>query len=219
MTETEKTEEIDWLAKQFESLSPIEAGNFFIYSSHHTCSIPKDKIPLKVDTPHAFGSGHHPTTNNCLKIIGELANQNHVLKKGLDMGCGSGILSFAMATLWKESIIIGCDYDPISVQTSSLNSHLNQTHNTQFVMSDGFSNPHLAKSAPYELITANIHLNSLYELAPTISKLLSQKGYVILSGILEEQMDKLINIYLHNNVFLQKCYIDEGWAALLLKKQ
>lgn len=213
-----KIDQTDWLAAQFQELPSIEAGGFFIYGSHHNCPIPQNKICLKIDTPYAFGSGHHPTTANCLKMMEELANNQFLLKKGLDIGCGSGILSFGMAALWKQSKIFGCDYDKDSVQTAKTNAKLNKFNKIEFVLSDGLAHPSLSKNGLYDLIAANIHLNSLCELAPQLPKILSKHGKVILSGILEEQKDELVRQYHDHKIHLEKCCIEEGWCALLLSK-
>lgn len=207
-------DQTDWLTEQYLSLPPIEVERFFIYGPHHECKVPDGKIGLEIESAHAFGSGHHPTTSTCLKVLQELSDKK--IKKGLDVGCGSGILALAMACLWPEASVIGCDCDPESVKTALNNAHKN--HRLCFILSEGLNHATIQEQAPYDLIAANIHSEILNEIAPQIMQSLSSEGRVLLSGMTEEQAHSVIETYSQYGGHLEKTHSLDHWTTLLLRR-
>ncbi|MBD3881404.1 50S ribosomal protein L11 methyltransferase [Phormidium tenue FACHB-886] len=71
------------------------------------------EISLQLCGTHSFGSGFHPATMLSLRLI-----ERHILPqiRTLDLGCGSGILSVAMAKLGAQ--VLALDNDPIAVQAT-----------------------------------------------------------------------------------------------------
>ncbi|NBO24915.1 MAG: hypothetical protein EBU93_06760 [Chlamydiae bacterium] len=101
-----KEDEKDWVLAVQENMKPIYVGGFFIYHKIGLKPIEDNFVPIYINPGRAFGTGEHPTTNLCLQFISECKlDPNYVL----DMGCGSGILSFACKKLWPASQIIGVD--------------------------------------------------------------------------------------------------------------
>jgi len=74
----------------------------------------------------AFGTGLHPTTRLCLAAIERMADEGLLAgSRGLDIGCGSGILAIAAARLGAASVL-GLDTDPIAVDATSANNAARQ---------------------------------------------------------------------------------------------
>ncbi len=65
--------ETDWVAKVRRDLTPVEAGRFFVYGSHDADKVPPGRIALLIEASMAFGTGHHGTTQGCLRAIDRLA--------------------------------------------------------------------------------------------------------------------------------------------------
>jgi len=63
------------------------------------------------------------------------------------------------------------------------------------VVAPGFAAPALRDAAPFDLIFANILKGPLIGLAPDMANATMAGGYVILSGILNEQADEVIEVY------------------------
>src|SRR5437868_3110073 len=61
-------EERDWLKEDEQRLPPLEVGPFFIHGPHYS----GEKRGWEIESAHAFGSGHHPTTHRCLSVLLEL---------------------------------------------------------------------------------------------------------------------------------------------------
>lgn len=65
----------------------------------------------------AFGSGDHPTTRACLELLCQLPPEDSLA----DLGCGSGVLAIAAATLgWAR--VVAVDVDPRSVSAAAANA-------------------------------------------------------------------------------------------------
>ena len=88
--------DIDWVSHVHARTPPITAGRFYVHGSHVTDPVPDDCIPILMDAGPAFGTGDHQSTRGCLIALDQMA-QGHPMRKILDLGCGSGILSIAAA--------------------------------------------------------------------------------------------------------------------------
>jgi ribosomal protein L11 methyltransferase len=86
------------------------------------------------------------------------------------------------------------------------------------VVAAGFDAPALADRAPFNLVFANILKGPLVGLAPDMGAYVAPDGYVILSGILNEQADDVVAVY-HQNGFnlVQKEQIVD-WTTLMMSK-
>jgi ribosomal protein L11 methyltransferase len=73
-----------------------------------------------VDPGRAFGTGAHPTTQLCIRLLGTTAARGSLL----DVGCGSGVLAIAGARLG-FSPVVAVDIDPIAIETTESNARAN----------------------------------------------------------------------------------------------
>ncbi len=206
----------DWVANSLQSFQPVEAGRFFIYGSHFEGDIPTSKIGLRVNAATAFGSGEHETTNGCLQAIDFLAQKN--LTQPLDMGCGSGILAMAMAKTWGKHVV-ACDIDGESVRVAKDNAALNGIARlVSAYHGNGYFTGAVVKSAPYDLIVANILLRPLCAMAKSLSKYLDRGGYVILSGFLQEDTNRIISVHRQFGLKLVTTFPVGEWQTVVLRR-
>ena len=146
-----------------------------------------DSIVIHMDPGLAFGTGTHQTTSLCLEYLDSNPPKNlHVI----DFGCGTGILAIAAAKLGAKSVI-AIDNDPQAVLSSKENVAKNKCENT-------ITTIHLIDQESdnkCDLLIANILANPLVELEPLFSNLVHTKGMLLLSGILKEQVDRVVKCY------------------------
>ena len=134
------------------------------------------------------------------------------------MGCGAGTLAIA-AALALETEILATDIDPDAVSVTNRNAIINKAE--QFIHANcvnGFDDPVFA-DRKFDLIFANILAGPLVGLAPEISEHLEEHGQVILSGILDEQADKVAAAFSDQNLDIKKGPSLSGWTSLLGKKR
>ena len=210
--------ETDWVAKVKRDLAPVVAGRFFVHGSHDGDKVPAGAEPLLIEAAMAFGTGHHGTTLGCLQALDHLADAGFQPKSVADIGCGTAVLAMGAARLW-DVRIIASDIDEVAVDVALANAKANGLEGRlECVEAAGFGHPVLAEAAPYDLIFANILKGPLVALAPEIAANLTQGGYAILSGILNEQAEEVIEVYAQNGTNLSQRQVIGDWSTLLLQK-
>lgn len=209
----------NWLTENVIKFPPFEIGEFLIYGIHEAICPQTTKIPVQVYAATAFGS-EHQTTKMCLTAISELKNKIPTPSKILDMGTGSGILSIASAKIWNNAPkIISADIDPESVDVTQNNSITNNVEKTiSSILSDGYQNPLIKTSAPFDIILANILANPLKTMTEDAYKCLNKNGYYLISGFIENQKQDIINHHTSIGFKVVKNYQIDNWCATLLQK-
>ena len=169
-----------------------------------------DALVINMDPGLAFGTGTHQTTSLCLEYLDSNPPKNlHVI----DFGCGTGVLAIAAAKLGAASVI-AIDNDPQAVLSSKENVAKNNCENT-------ISTIHSIDqqdSNQCDLLIANILANPLIELEPLFSDLVYSNGLLLLSGILKEQVDRVVNCYSVNFSNIEVVNKDE-WFRISAKRK
>ena len=204
----------DWVKESYQQFPPLKLGRFYVYGSHVEEAPPQDMHAILVDAATAFGSGQHGTTAGCLLILDQIAPENP--RAVLDMGCGSGILAMAMASLWTGKVL-ACDNDPEAVRVTQENAQLNNLTLVAF-SSEGFLSPILSENGPFDVITANILAGPLIEMAPQMRQHTALGGKIVLSGLLITQAPQVLAAYQDQGfVLLEEKPLNE-WMTLLMER-
>lgn len=208
----------DWLAENRADFPPLALGRFWVHGSH-IAKAPAGRLALQIDAALAFGSGSHPTTAGCLAALQRLAKKPGRPGQVLDLGCGSAILAMAAGRLWPDARIIASDIDREAVETSRQNIRKNQIgqRRCQTVQADGLQSRALQKSAPYQLILANILAAPLRDLAPAVASVLDRRGWLVLAGLLDSQARSVLAAYRAQQLVPVWQNSIEGWRILVLR--
>lgn len=212
----------NWLEKSYAGFPPFSVGSFFFYGRHHeTPEIPEGHTPIRIDAVTAFGSGEHPTTQGCLRLVDRLNRRGFKPARTLDMGTGSGILAIAAWKLW-ETPVLAVDNDPESVRVAAEYRDLNAVPNGPAGMTCALGNtpddPAIIAAGPYDLVLANILAGPLIEMSGGLAARTAPKGKIILSGLLARQQTDVLNAFESAGCrLMDSCPIGD-WTALLLQK-
>ena len=187
--------ETDWVAKVRRELVPVRAGRFHVYGSHDADSVPEGAEPLLIEAAMAFGTGHHGTTQGCLRALDRLLEAGLACHNVADIGCGTAVLAMAAARVWPEPVLAS-DMDEVAVDVARANVRANGLDGrVTCLVAAGFDHETLHEAAPFDLVFANILKQPLIDLAPDMRSHLAPGGFAILSGILNEQADEVAEVY------------------------
>lgn len=194
----------DWERACLHDFKPMRFGaNLWICPTWDAVEDPA-AVVVTLDPGLAFGTGTHPTTALCLEW---LANHPPLDKTVIDFGCGSGILAIAAARLGARHIY-AIDHDAQALLATRDNAIKNGVSPRVSVMT-----PAELISPSVELITANILLEPLLDLAETFYQILQAQGRVVISGIIESQIDLIKRSYAPR-FKIQSEQTMENWACL-----
>lgn len=152
--------------------------------------VPPGHTALYFDAGMAFGTGSHETTRLCAQRLLDYRRQFGLDdKRVIDAGCGSGILAISAALLGAKDCF-GFDRDPEAITVSKENLRTSDVRGSAVHFQEAGLEEGLA-SAPADLVLANIQSDVLLIYAENFPDALKPNGWLVLSGILTRERDKV----------------------------
>jgi len=197
-----------------EPFSPIPSMTIQPWTPDLAQSI--DPRTIILDPHHAFGTGKHPTTLLCLRIMDLLANDTsraQALKgaKVLDFGCGTGLLAIATVKMGAQEAV-GVEIDPTSVQAARTNVALNHLSGKVTIREGSWEVVH----EKYDFIFANLVISALLKTGTHIRDHLTPTGTSVVSGFGENQAEDVRRFFEGAGLTISKQSGLEGWGAASL---
>lgn len=177
-----------WERAWMEHYHPMKFANRLWVCPTGQEQIEAETVCLILDPGLAFGTGTHPTTALCLEW---LASHDLAGKTVIDYGCGSGILAIA-ALLLGAKMAYAVDIDPQAITATESNAQKNKVQDKiRCSLSDQFDHADIKA----DVVLANILAKPLMNMAGQLTGLVVLGGQLVLSGILAEQADAVIDAY------------------------
>jgi ribosomal protein L11 methyltransferase len=177
----------DWQKKWMQNLQPMQfSERLWVCPSWMTYPDPF-AINIRLDPGLAFGTGTHPTTALCLQWLADYPLAN---KTVMDFGCGSGILAIAAYYLGAKHVS-AIDHDPQAIQATGVNALNNFVDEKKLQIT-------LADRPPQQscdVLIANVLLLPLLQFCDDFAKAMLPTSKIILSGILEQQLEQIKQVY------------------------
>ncbi|MGL4955350.1 MAG: 50S ribosomal protein L11 methyltransferase [Cetobacterium sp.] len=172
----------------------------------------ENELVIELDPGRAFGTGSHPTTSLCLKIMEENINPGNTV---IDVGTGSGILMIAAEKLGATDIY-GTDIDELAVEATKENLELNKISekNAQVFLGDLIS---VVQDKQFDVVVANILADVILLLLKDIFKVVKKDGLIIFSGIIEDKLPEIVKQVEEKGLEILEIKRDKEWRALLIK--
>ena len=214
----------NWMEAWKQYYKPILIGERLLILPAWMESPNPERIAIKIDPGMAFGTGTHPTTQLCLELM-ERSSDLLGLKdltglRVIDVGCGSGILSIAAIKLGAKTVV-GVDIDEESVKNSRENADTNGVR-AELILGVGSVSEILEgkfafKQAP--LVVANILAPVIVRLFDAgLADLIAEHGAIVLSGILFEQEQNVIEAGQAQGLRLNERRQIGDWVALTMSR-
>jgi len=204
-------DEEDWKNSWKKNFTSFKIGDrLVIKPSWEDWNAKEGEIVIECDPGMAFGTGQHPTTRFCLKMLEQYAGKYN---NSLDIGCGSGILSIAAAKLGAMKNH-GFDNDPVAIDHAREMSCKNKTDINTLFFVDNLD--HYQSHDKFEFVMANLFAEVLIKYAEKITSTVSNNGYLVITGITVQKMDDVRNTYLKYGFKVIDSFSDPEWSGFLL---
>lgn len=188
----------EWQQPSTRQVEPMDFGRLRVVPRNEP--ITDAPIVVRLDPGLAFGTGVHPTTNMCLAWLAEHPPRH---LRVLDFGTGSGILGIAAKKLGARTVD-AVDIDFLARQTAQENAEYNDTEISV--------TERIPAGERYELIVANILLNTILQFAPILTASLNSRGVILLTGLLSCQLDLVKSAY--SEIEFENTVEVENWCLL-----
>lgn len=176
---------------------------------------PEGRIEVWLDPGMIFGTGAHASTQMCMKALEQCI---HGGERVIDLGSGSGILSFT-ALLLGAATATGVDIDPKAEDIARENAAMNGLDGSRFtavtgnVIEDRVRMEELAEGG-YDVVLANIVADVIIPLAPVVPHFLRKGGVFLCSGVLNVRLDEVKAALEAAGLTITGCNQMDDWCQL-----
>lgn len=183
-----KIENRQWHTAWKDAFPPLDVGRrFVVLAPWHRGKEPLGRIPLYIYPGSAFGTGYHESTQIMLELL-----ESHAFPgmTAVDIGSGSGILSIAAVKLGAVSVTAR-DLDPAVIPEIEENCRLNDLPAGRIRVETGDLLRGFTSSV--DCLLANIVLEPLLEMLPSVCSLLREKGFALFSGLVVREREQFLS--------------------------
>jgi ribosomal protein L11 methyltransferase len=205
----------DWRERWKRFYHPLLiAGRLYVRPPWERAAERGGVVEVVIDPGQAFGTGTHPTTSMCLELLVSAAGRRRGLlglrrsKTLCDLGCGSGVLAIAGAKLGFGPVL-GLDLEQSALAESDRNARQNYVE-LEFRRLDLREE----KAPVADVVTANLTTDLLVRVLELWSAGGARPGRLIASGMLEDDVDRVVAALAGAGLRERRRLIDRGWAGI-----
>jgi ribosomal protein L11 methyltransferase len=207
----------DWGEQWKKYFKPLRVSNNIVIKPTWERYTPASRdIVIEIDPGMAFGTGQHPSTRMCIEAIEDIIMNDRFIKEWqvLDVGCGTGILGITAAKMGAQDVIC-LDIDRKAVEIAIENAIMNNVKSSMRILNKNVA----TIDKPRNLIIANLTANLLITLRPHLAGLLLPEGYMIISGIIDQDAKRIEQEFFEDPLALHRIITEKEWVCYVLKRK
>lgn len=196
--------ESDFEPVDVEGVTPIR-----IRAPHHEAK--EGAVDVVIAPRMSFGTGHHTTTVLMSQTIAELGLKG----RGLDMGCGTGVLAIVALKCGAEEMVCvdiddwACDSCRDSVSLSGVEHKVEVRCGSTEVL----------RREQFDFVLANINRNILQMMLPHFAQRISEGGQLLMSGFLGEDIVHITASALECGFAVEQVKERDEWVVMVCRKE
>ena len=214
---TEIISDPDWGEQWKKYFKPIRVCNNIIVKPTWERYAPASRdIVIEIDPGMAFGTGQHASTRMCMEAIEDVMMKDRSVKewKVLDVGCGTGILGITAAKMGAQDVIC-VDNDQKAVEVTGENAAINKVETFLRISNQDAT----TINEPRNLIIANLTSKLLLKFRAHLVHLLLPEGYMIISGIIEQDAANIEEHFSVHPLTTHKVIREKEWVCFVFRKK
>lgn len=214
---TEIITDPDWGEQWKKYFKPIRVSSNIIIKPTWERYTPSSRdIVIDIDPGMAFGTGQHASTRMCIEALEDIIMKDRKVAnwKVLDVGCGTGILGITAAKLGAQDVIC-LDNDQQATEIAKENAVINLVSNHLQIINEDAT----VINEQRNLIIANLTSKLLLKLRKHLIQLLEPEGYLIISGIIEQDMSEIEDNFSVSPLIQNRKITEKEWVCYVFKKE
>ena len=187
-------------------------GRVLIRAPFHASREGYEGMQIVVQPRMSFGTGHHATTALMSQTIASMGFSG---KRGLDMGCGTGVLAIVALKCGAEQMV-AVDIDDWACDSCRDSIALSGVEESVDVRCGSIEQ--VVAGEQFDFVLANINRNILISMMPSFASALSSGGELLMSGFLREDVVYIEAAVAEQGFAVENILEREGWMVVVCKK-
>lgn len=207
-----EVEQQNWNQQWESDFEPVDVEGVIpirIRAPHH--EVKEGAVDVVIAPRMSFGTGHHTTTALMSQTIAELGLKG----RGLDMGCGTGVLAIVALKCGAEEMVCvdiddwACDSCRDSVSLSGVEHKVEVRCGSTEVLG----------REQFDFVLANINRNILQMMLPHFAQRISEGGQLLMSGFLGEDIVHITASALECGFAVEQVKERDEWVVMVCRKE
>lgn len=192
----------------FEPVNVAGKRSILIRAAHHDPA-PEGVVDVIIAPRMSFGTGHHATTALMSQTI---AQMDLTQKRGLDMGCGTGVLAIVALKCGAREMV-AVDIDDWACDSCRDSGALSGVE-----IDVRCGSMDVVKGEKFDFVLANINRNILLDMMPSFAEAVDAGGWLLMSGFLCEDVEHIERGAAECGFMVESVAQNDGWMVVVCKK-